>query len=137
MPRILIVHDTDDQRGEIHNAARRAGFSEAEIVEAKDESSAYKAIRDDHYDVGVIDLSLSKDESLREGLDVIEELRRRQPACRIVGLTTVLKDDGPTVYDHGGDDFIYTEWASIDYLELLQRKLADWRRARPRTFALG
>ena len=61
MPRILIVHDTDDQREEIHNAARRAGFSEAEIVEAKDESSAYKAIRDDHYDVGVIDLSLSDD----------------------------------------------------------------------------
>ena len=44
---------------------------------------------------------------------------------------SVLKKDDPAVYDHGGDDFIYTKWAAIDYLELLQllqRKLADWRR---------
>ncbi len=137
MAKILIVHDNDDQRKKIRKAALRAGFSEAEIVEARDESSAYQAISDDQYDIGVIDISLSPEPSSREGLGLIEELRKRQSGCRIVGLTSLLEEDGPAVYDHGGDDFIYTEWASIDYLELLRRKLADWRKARPRTFVLG
>ncbi len=137
MPRILIVHDNDKQRAAIHQAARRAGYAETEIVEAKDESSAYTAICDDQFDVGVIDISLSVDEFSREGLGLIEQLRRRQPACRIVGLTSLLEEDGPAVYDHGGDDFIYTEWKTIDYLELLRLKLTDWRKARPRTCVLG
>ena len=82
----------------------------------------------------MVDISLTDGEDTTEGLDVIEELRKASMmSCRIVGLTNKLQDVGPEVLDRGGDDFIFTEWASIDYLELLRNKLMMWRRARPRT----
>ena len=110
----------------------RAGYLEDEITEAKDEASGREAINTQRFDVAVIDISLTEGEPTTEGLDLIEALRERQRGCRILGLTTVLRDVGADVLDRGGDDFIYTRWASIDYLELLKNRLSIWRKARPR-----
>ena len=132
MAKILIVHDTPKYLEAIRDTALAAGY--AEIVEAVDEESAYKTIDSAQFDVAVIDISLTKDQPTTEGLGIIKALRERQPRCRIIGLTTAHRDLGVKVLDEGADDFIYTGWATIDYLDLLRHKLTMWRRARPRRF---
>ena len=133
MAKILLVHDNTTTRCAIRRAIVRAGYSDGEIVEAADEASAFDAIRTQRFDIAVIDISLTEEEDTTEGLDVIEELRSRDATCRILGLTRKFAEFGAEVLDRGGDDFIFTEWASIDYLELLRNKLTMWRKARPRT----
>src|SRR5436190_1161880 len=116
MAKVLLVHDDEETLWAIRRAALRAGYAESEVVEAIDETSALEAIDTQRFDVAVVDISLTPNESTTEGLDVIEQLRRRQPTCRILGLTTKHAELGAEVLDRGGDDFIFTEWATIDYL---------------------
>jgi DNA-binding response OmpR family regulator len=136
MAKILLVHDTPEQLRDIRKAALRAGYTGTEIVEAADERSAYEAIDNNQFDVAIIDISLTPGELTHEGLGIIKTLRERQIRCRILGLTSKLHELGADVLDEGADDFIYTEWASINYLELLRNKLAIWRKARPRAALL-
>jgi DNA-binding response OmpR family regulator len=136
MTKILIVHDTPARLRAIRGAALRAGYTSDEIVEATDEESAYDAIAKHQFGVAVIDISLTPKQDTHEGLDVIKELRDRQLQCRIVGLTSRFHELGAEVLDQGGDDFIFTEWDTIDYLALLEQKLAMWRAARPRRISL-
>jgi ActR/RegA family two-component response regulator len=132
MAKVLLVHDDRNQRQAIRRAVLRAGYSDSEIFEAVDEASALEAIRNQRFDVAVIDISLTEGEDTTEGLGIIEALRKQQSSCRILGLTSKLSKLGAEVLDRGGDDFIFTEWASINYLELLTNKLTIWRKARPR-----
>jgi DNA-binding NtrC family response regulator len=126
--RILIVDDLDRQRKVIYETAREAGFEDHSIVMAEDLESAEQLIKEDDYDVAVIDLSLTEGLDTREGLDVIRTLRSHHPGCWIIGLTTKGKDDGPEVYNHGGNDFIYTNWAYINWKELLRNRLEIFRK---------
>jgi ActR/RegA family two-component response regulator len=132
MAKVLLVHDDRNQRQAIRRAVLRAGYADSEIFEAVDEATGLAAIGTLHFDVAVVDLSLTGGKDTTEGLGIIEELRKQQSTCRILGLTSKLRELGAEVLDRGGDDFIFTEWASIDYLELLTNKLAIWRRSRPR-----
>jgi len=133
MSKVLLVHDDKETLWAIRRAAMQVGYSDSEIVVAVDEASALEAIGTHRFDVAVVDISLTPGEDTTEGLDVIEELRRRQTSCRILGLTDKLRDIGAEVLDRGGDDFIFTAWRSVNYLELLTNKLKIWRKARPRT----
>jgi len=132
MAKVLLVHDDKNQRQAIRRAVLRAGYSDSEIFEAVNEAAALEAITTQRFDVAVVDISLTEGKDTTEGLGIIEALRKQQSTCRILGLTTKLRELGAEVLDRGGDDFIFTEWASIDYLELLTNKLAIWRKSRPR-----
>jgi DNA-binding response OmpR family regulator len=134
--RILIVDNLDSQRRHIYMTAREAGFDDDSIVQAGDQESAEQLIKEDEYDVAVVDLNLTEGRDTREGLDVIKTLRSRQPGCWIIGLTTTLKDDGPEVYSYGGNDFIYTGWAYINWMELLRNRLEIFRKAPSPSFAV-
>ncbi|MGP0067787.1 MAG: response regulator [Isosphaeraceae bacterium] len=133
MAKVLLVHDDEETLWAIRRAVVRAGYADSEVVEAIDEASALEAIGTQRFDVAVVDISLTPGEPTTEGLDIIEQLRKRQTSCRILGLTTKYPEIGAEVLDRGGDDFIFTEWATINYLELLGNKLKIWRKARPRT----
>jgi DNA-binding response OmpR family regulator len=133
--RLLIVDNDDEQRGDIQAAAKRAGFAQRDIAVVDNEEEARRLIMEDRFDIAVIDISLTRGNC--EGLEVIKQLRLHQPRCWIAGLTSHMHDFGAEVLDHGGDDFVYTEWASINWEDLLVNRLAMWRKARPRTFAVG
>jgi len=137
MARLLIVHDDEDEREDIHKVAGKAGYGESEIVQAMNQQTALAAIDEYEFDAAVIDISLTPSGEDTLGLGVIETLRRRHPRCRIIGLTTFVRDYGVLAYDKGADDFIFTGWATINYVDLLRNKLADWRKARPRAYAIG
>jgi CheY-like chemotaxis protein len=138
MPNILIVDDTEEQQIEIRNQARKAGYLDDEIEVVGRKAEADRLIASQTFPVAVIDLCLAggEDDDPSLGLELIRSLRDRQPNCRIVGLTRLAYDRGVDVIDSGADDFIYTGWPRIAWTELLKNKLALWRQARPRVYAI-
>ncbi|MGP0069686.1 MAG: response regulator [Isosphaeraceae bacterium] len=138
MPKLLIVDDAEEQQIEICNQAKKAGYLDAEIEVVKSKSEAAPLIASQMFQVAVIDLCLAggEDDDPSLGLEVIQVIRDRQPNCRIVGLTRYAYDSGVDVINSGADDFIYTGWPRIAWTELLKNKLALWRQARPRHYAI-
>jgi CheY-like chemotaxis protein len=139
MPTILVVDDTPEQQAEICNQARKAGFQDAEINVVTNRADADNLLAGKKFHVAVIDLCLirGEDDDPSLGLELIREVRDRQPNCRIVGLTRFAHERGVDVINCGADDFIYTGWPRIAWTELLKNKLTLWRQARPRVCAIS
>lgn len=88
MPRILLVEDDDAVRGILRKALVSAGY---EVEEAADGDLAVAAYRRQRSDVVITDLVMPQ----KDGLAAIIELRRLDPAVKIIAMSGGGRTLGP------------------------------------------
>ena len=118
--RILMVEDDEAIAGLLSRGLREAGFA---VDHAMDGEAGLSAALERPYDAAIVDLMLPK----RDGLSLIEELRRRRNTTPVLILSarrTV--DDRVKGLQAGGDDYLTKPFA---FAELLARVQALVRRA--------
>lgn len=75
-----------------------------EIVEASDGSQAIKLLKEQAFDLALIDIGLP----IRTGLDVMQEIKQRNLATKIIILTGDTYTHSPAeIYADGADAFLY------------------------------
>jgi two-component system OmpR family response regulator len=118
--RALLVEDDATIAEFVARGLREAGFA---VDREADGDAALAAALRQAYDVAIIDLMLPK----RDGLSVIEELRRRKVATPVLILSARRSvDDRVRGLQAGGDDYLTKPFA---FAELLARVQALLRRS--------
>ena len=118
--RALLVEDDRKIASFVANGLRQAGFA---VDHAPDGEDGLELALSIPYDVAVIDIMLPK----RDGLALIEELRRRRIATRVLILSAKRSvDDRVSGLHAGGDDYLTKPFA---FSELLARVQALLRRS--------
>lgn len=118
--RALLVEDDPTIAEFVGRGLREAGFA---VDHASDGESGLDLAVGEPYDVAIVDLMLPK----RDGLSVIEELRRRRIATPVLILSARRSvDDRVRGLQTGGDDYLTKPFA---FTELLARVQALVRRA--------
>jgi two-component system, OmpR family, response regulator len=118
--RALLVEDDATIAEFVARGLREAGFA---VDREADGDAALAAALQQPYDVAIIDLMLPK----RDGLSVIEELRRRKVTTPVLILSARRSvDDRVRGLQAGGDDYLTKPFA---FAELLARVQALLRRA--------
>jgi two-component system, OmpR family, response regulator len=118
--RILLVEDDEAIAGLLTRGLKEAGFA---VDRAVDGEAGLRAALEQPCDAAIVDLMLPK----RDGLSLIEELRRRRNTTPVLILSarrTV--DDRVRGLQAGGDDYLTKPFA---FAELLARVQALVRRA--------
>jgi heavy metal response regulator len=116
----LLIEDDDTIAEFVARGLREAGFA---VDRMADGAAGLEAATDQAYDVAVIDVMLPK----RDGLSVIEELRRRGIMTPVLILSARRSvDDRVRGLQAGGDDYLTKPFA---FSELLARVQALVRRA--------
>jgi DNA-binding NtrC family response regulator len=130
MSRVLVVDDEDRQRRTIERTVQEVGYDPGEIDSVANEDEARRLIhsKEKEYELAIIDLMLSAPPVKKEGLRLVEELSREQPACRIIGLTTKAGlEEGVEMMDKGAHDFVHSASNVLPWLELLEQRVRLWR----------
>jgi two-component system OmpR family response regulator len=118
--RALLVEDDDTIADFVARGLREAGFA---VDRAADGAAGLDAALGQPYDVAVVDVMLPK----RDGISVIEELRRRGVTTPVLILSARRSvDDRVRGLQAGGDDYLTKPFA---FAELLARVQALVRRA--------
>ena len=118
--RALLVEDDDTIADFVARGLREAGFA---VDREPDGEAGLTAALDQPYDVAIVDLMLPG----RDGLSVIEELRRNGVATPVLILSARRSvDDRVAGLQRGGDDYLTKPFA---FAELLARVHALVRRA--------
>jgi two-component system OmpR family response regulator len=118
--RALLVEDDATIAEFVERGLREAGFA---VDHAADGDAGLAAATKAPYDVAIVDLMLPK----RDGLSLIEELRRRSVAIPVLILSARRSvDDRVRGLQTGGDDYLTKPFA---FAELLARVQALVRRA--------
>lgn len=118
--RVLLVEDDATIAEFVARGLREAGFA---VDHTADGDAGLTAALHSSYDVAIIDLMLPK----RDGLSVIDELRRRSVATPVLILSARRSvDDRVRGLQAGGDDYLTKPFA---FAELLARVQALVRRA--------
>jgi|SRR5262245_22016751 len=118
--RALIIEDDQPIADFVSRGLKEAGFA---VDHAKDGEDGLALALDASYDVAIVDLMLPK----RDGLSIIDELRRRGRATPVLILSARRSvDDRVHGLQAGGDDYLTKPFA---FSELLARVQALVRRA--------
>jgi DNA-binding response OmpR family regulator len=118
--RALVVEDDDAIADFVGRGLREAGFA---VDREPDGDAGLTAATHQSYDVAVVDVMLPK----RDGLSMIEELRRRKIATPVLILSARRSvDDRVRGLQSGGDDYLTKPFA---FAELLARVHALVRRS--------
>ena len=118
--RALLVEDDDTIAAFVERGLREAGFA---VDRFADGDSGFEAASGQPYDVAIVDVMLPK----RDGLSVIDELRRRGVTTPVLILSARRSvDDRVRGLQAGGDDYLTKPFA---FAELLARVQALVRRA--------
>jgi len=118
--RVLVVEDDGKIASFIRKGLEQAGFA---VDHAADGEDGLHLALNEPYDVAVIDLMLPR----RDGLSLIEELRRKQVNTPVIILSARRSvDDRVKGLQTGGDDYLTKPFA---FAELLARVQALIRRA--------
>jgi two-component system, OmpR family, response regulator len=130
--RALVVEDDDAIADFVGRGLREAGFA---VDREPDGEAGLAATTRQSYDVAVVDVMLPK----RDGLSMIEELRRRKVMTPVLILSARRSvDDRVRGLQSGGDDYLTKPFA---FAELLARVQALVRRssraAEPTSLAVG
>lgn len=130
--RALIIEDDGTIAEFVARGLREAGFA---VDVAGDGESGLALAADEPYDVAIVDLMLPR----RDGLSVIDELRRRGRSTPVLILSAKRSvDDRVQGLQAGGDDYLTKPFA---FAELLARVQALVRRAsrtpEPTTLTVG
>lgn len=117
--RILVVEDEEALAFGIRDALMHAGY---EVGVAHEGNSALEMLKDDSYDLVVLDIMLPG----RSGLEVLRELRSEKHDLRVVVLTA-LADESDVVrgFELGADDYMAKPFSPR---ELVARVHAQFRR---------
>lgn len=125
MSKLLVVDDTATQRRGVVGAAQEAGYRADEIVCPESwEDAVTRVTYDGPFDAAVVDIDLWG--RWDGGVDIIRELHRRQPDCRIVALTLTRGELGPRANRAGATAFHYI-WNDPDWSSALTSRLGDFR----------
>jgi two-component system OmpR family response regulator len=130
--RALVVEDDDAIADFVGRGLREAGFA---VDREPDGDAGLAAATHQSYDVAVVDVMLPK----RDGLSMIEELRRRKVTTPVLILSARRSvDDRVRGLQSGGDDYLTKPFA---FVELLARVHALVRRSsravEPTSLAVG
>ncbi|HEY7285507.1 MAG TPA: response regulator transcription factor [Vicinamibacterales bacterium] len=130
--RALVVEDDDAIADFVSRGLREAGFA---VDRERDGDTGLTAATGQSYDVAVVDVMLPR----RDGLSMIEELRRRKIATPVLILSARRSvDDRVRGLQSGGDDYLTKPFA---FAELLARVHALIRRSsravEPTSLAVG
>jgi len=130
--RALVVEDDDAIADFVSRGLREAGFA---VDREQDGDAGLTAATGQSYDVAVVDVMLPR----RDGLSMIEELRRRKIATPVLILSARRSvDDRVRGLQSGGDDYLTKPFA---FAELLARVHALIRRSsravEPTSLAVG
>ena len=118
--RALLVEDDDTIAEFVGRGLREAGFA---VDRCADGEAGLSAATAQAYDVAIVDLMLPK----RDGLSMIEELRRKKIATPVLILSARRSvDDRVLGLQSGGDDYLTKPFA---FAELLARVQALLRRS--------
>ncbi|KHJ55780.1 chemotaxis protein CheY [Aureimonas altamirensis] len=125
--RLLLAEDNDDLGDAVFRHLRNAGHS---VEWVRQGEAALDAVAAEPYDALILDLMLPG----RDGLSIIEELRRARNAIPILVVTARAEiDDKVSLLDRGADDYLVKPF---DLRELDARLRAVLRRPAGRTTSL-
>jgi CheY-like chemotaxis protein len=97
--RVLLVEDKEDQMQAISTAIAGQGF---EVLTAEDGETALEIFQRSTILVVVTDLKMPK----KDGFEVLESIRRQQPATRVIIITGLQKDNAITALRLQAFDYI-------------------------------
>ncbi len=118
MKKILIADDEDILRLLIADTLE----DDFDIEEAEDGKEALHKIRNNHYDLIVLDYMMP----YLTGLEVLEEVRKDQNSTRILMLTAKAQDaDKEVAIEKGADYFMSKPFSPMELLELVENILAS------------
>jgi len=118
--RVLVVEDDPTISGFVAKGLREAGYA---VDEAPDGERGLAMALETTYDAAIVDVMLPR----RDGLSLIEELRRRRVTTPVLILSAKHSvDDRVRGLQTGGDDYLTKPFA---FVELLARVQALLRRA--------
>lgn len=123
MLRLLILDNDEEQRTAIKASVRQAQY-DGESVEAATREEAWRLIESVEFDLAIIDLHLG--DSLEDtGIDIIRDLHRRQPNCKIIALS-IRRDNQPGIraMAYGAADYVSGRWPWINWKSLLTQKVS-------------
>jgi len=92
MSRILIIDDNEDMRGMLAMTLRMEGF---EVAMAENGSRALEELARAPADLIVTDLFMPD----KDGIETIEEIRRKHPGAKIVAMSGWQSEQGPDYLD--------------------------------------
>jgi two-component system, OmpR family, response regulator len=130
--RALLVEDDATIAEFVERGLREAGFA---VDHQSDGEAGLTAATQTAYDVAIVDLMLPK----RDGLSLIEELRRRSVATPVLILSARRSvDDRVAGLQKGGDDYLTKPFAFAELLARVQALVRRSTRApEPTTLAVG
>lgn len=118
--RALVVEDDATLQGFVEQGLREAGFA---VDHADDGEAGLALALKATYDVAIVDVMIPR----RDGISVVEELRRRRIMCPVLFLSAKRSvDDRVRGLQAGGDDYLTKPFA---FAELLARVQALVRRS--------
>lgn len=122
MKRILIIDDDEAVRKSLSLLLRQEGFSSAA---AADPESALGMLSDSRFHLVILDMNFSRQTTGEEGLDLLMNIKQRQPSVPVVLITAwgsiELAVEGMKA---GADDFINKPWDNRHLMQSIQTLLA-------------
>lgn len=135
-PKVLIA---DDQRDVLHALRLLLKHHGFEVHEARDPASAIAAVREEEFDLVLLDLNYHLDTtSGREGLDLLSQIRSANASVPLLVMTAWANTEiAIEAMRRGACDFVVKPWTNATLLESITRhaRHAVETRLRERRFA--
>ena len=121
--RILIADDQADILAALRLLLKREGF---EVATATSPAGVLDVVSRERIDVALVDLNYARDTtSGKEGLDLVDQLRRRDPEMPVVVMTAwATVDVAVQAMRHGANDFIEKPWDNQRLMSVLRNQVA-------------
>ena len=123
LPRVLVADDQHHVTRALELLLSGEGF---DVDCAESPEAVLAAVRDERYDVALIDLNYTRDTtSGNEGLQLLDELRNLDPDLRVVVMTAWSTVElAVAAMQHGAADFVEKPWKNNRLLNILRSQTA-------------
>ena len=123
LPRVLIADDQADILAALKLLLKREGF---EVTTATSPAGVIDVVSRERVDVALVDLNYTRDTtSGKEGLELIDQLRERDPELPVVVMTAwATVDVAVQAMHHGANDFVEKPWDNQRLLSVLRNQVA-------------
>ncbi len=121
--RILIADDQADILAALRLLLKREGF---EVATATSPAGVLDVVARERVDVALVDLNYARDTtSGKEGLELVDQLRKRDPEMPVVVMTAwATVDVAVQAMRHGANDFIEKPWNNQRLMSVLRNQVA-------------
>ncbi|MGB5132795.1 MAG: sigma-54 dependent transcriptional regulator [Steroidobacteraceae bacterium] len=121
--RILIADDQADILAALRLLLKREGF---EVAAATSPAGVLDVVARERVDVALVDLNYARDTtSGKEGLDLVDQLRKRDPELPVVVMTAwATVDVAVQAMRRGANDFIEKPWDNQRLMSVLRNQVA-------------